>query len=265
MNAQSRRDSIRQRKRRYWWKTFSAFLAMITIGIGAYGILFSRIFCIQTIRARGNDDFSQAIQQAAWDAIWKQQQSIIPKNNILFVNKAYVSARLLEQFPDIQQFHMTYDIIAKTLDITNVEREAVGVVCKPNGPCHFVDSKGILFHTTDGFELDKLAIMDETEKPLSTGIDTPYANRNFIAILQAYWNAAQHVIPITSILVKSDSLQAGYVQLNTSENWYVLVHTSMDPHATMQKVATIIRTEFEGKTNKLQYIDARYTDKVYYK
>lgn len=261
----SRDDSIRQRKRKRRFKTLSVSFILIAIGLGIYGVLFSRLFCIQTIHAETRDDPSVDVEQAAWNIIRQRDITIIPKNNILFLNKVFMNARLLEEFPDIQKFTMAYNIQTQTLTLNGIEREPIGVICGIEQPCHYFDNKGILFHEPDSFVDQKIAVIDETRKELRVGIGAPYATHTFMTALEAYWNAAQNIIPIKTITIEKDSIQANSIRLNTFEGWYVLVNTTLDPQTTMQKIASVMKTELDNKTTQLNYIDARYTDKVYYK
>lgn len=263
MTDGSREDVLRRRKIRRRLRYLTVTGSIIAFCFIVWALLYSDWFRIRTINAQVRDDLNPTIGQDTWNFIRDQKLIAVPDANALFLNRGVLNAVLVVQFPEMRNFQFIYNVPERTLYVRATPRETAALLCATSGQCYAMDDHAIPFKIQDASSSKAfLEIMDQSGLPIALG--TRAIPDGYFESLINYWNAGQGLHILTNAVIEKESLDAGYIRFDTSQGWYLLVKTSLDPVSTYAKVQTVLKTEIKDPT-KLQYIDARYTDKVYYK
>lgn len=263
MTDDSREDVLKRRKMRRRLHYFTVTGSIILACYAVYTMLFSQWVRIKTVDAQVRDDLNQSIQDKTWAYINDQKPVFVPKTNALFLNRGLLNFTLVNDFPEMRNFQFIYNVPKQIFIVRATPRETSAVLCSLQSVCYAIDEYAIPFKALTGTStLQYLRIVDGTGNQVSLG--KPAMPENFFESLVQYWNAGQDLKLLTNAVIEKESVQAGYIKFETTEGWYVLVKTTLSPRDTFSKIQTVLKTEVKDST-KLQYIDARYTDKVYYK
>ncbi len=263
MTDGSREDVLRRRKIRRRLHYLAVTGSIIAVCFAVWALLWSDWFRIRAINAQVRDDLNQGIAQDAWNFIDAQKPIAVPKTNALLLNRGMLNATLVGQFPEMRNFQFVYNVPERTLFVRATPRETAAILCEGQAPCYAMDDHAIPFKVQDASTSRRfLEIMDQSGLRISLGTQA-IPDEYFEALIE-YWNAGQSLGVLTNAVIEPQSLDAGYIRFDTSQGWYLLVKTNLDPESTYAKVLTVLKTEIKNPA-KISYIDARYTDKVYYK
>lgn len=263
MTDESREDTLRRRKirRRIHYLTVSG--SILAIGFALWAGLYSDWIRIRTVNAEVRDDLNQDIAKDTWNFITGQKFIGVPDTNALLLNRSELNVLLVKQFPEMRNFQFVYNVPQRTLHVRATPRETAALLCEAASRCYAMDDKAIPFKLQDASASGRfLQIMDQSGMQIDLGTQA-IPNEYFEALVD-YWNAGQRLGVLTNAVIERESIDAGYIRFDTSQGWYLLVKTNLDPENTYTKIQAVLKQEIKDP-RKLSYIDARYTDKVYYK
>ncbi len=261
-DSSSRDDILRRRKFRRRIRYFIVAGSVFFTFFGAYILLYSTRFRIQTVEAQVRDDLNKSIAQAAWKYINASSPIFVPKTNALFLDKKSLDITLINSFPEMRNFQFVYNVPARTLIVRATPRDTVALWCvSGRTTCYAIDEGSIPFREVTATSANKyLRITDESGAAPVLGTAT--LPLPFFESLIRYWNAGQNLRILTEAVIEKESVGAGYIRFETSQRWYILVRTSISPEETYAKIQTVLKMP---NLPQLRYIDARYPDKIYYK
>ena len=129
--------------------------------------------------------------------------------------------------------------------------------------CAFVGQDGILFQEAPVFEgRVLLKIFDERVKNdyhIGESILSPESMRMLAAFRELFarrLNAHLHAIRI-----KDENA----IELQVLEGWYAIVSAGLDPNESVENLSIVFAKNLKNQREKLEYIDLRFGNKLYYK
>jgi hypothetical protein len=86
-----------------------------------------------------------------------------------------------------------------------------------------------------------------------------------ISFIGEFAKLSSDVIAIDSFLFKKDYYPVGTIHVLTQKGWLLLLSEQTRPYVVLQNLKVLLSQELQGKESRLEYIDARFEDRVYYK
>lgn len=229
----------------------------------SYTLFFSPIFKIKEIKVSGNRAISNEEIRDSLDKFLKKKILIFfNKNNIFLVTEDGVEKVIFKDFPRVLSIKINKDIFKKTIDLKIVERKEAGIFCKKE--CYYIDEDGVIFEEapqTSGTLI--LVIKDNSEGEAEMG--KSIVEEKFMAELidlRSYLSS-QLNLKVLDFTIESDD--SGDFKINTNEEWYILLDRSRDLKNQLEALRLVLEEKIKEGRQKLEYIDLRIENRVYYK
>lgn len=239
-----------------------AFLA------GLVFLLRADFLQVKNFKVSGTETVSsESIKNIASNFISGDNFFIIPKSNILFLNKQQLAAALTSQLGRLQKVDVNKQFLSESIDLKVVERKGDFLWCSPEESCFFMTKDGLVFASSaeagakeETDMKNKLIFRGILEgDPLMKSFATPAKIQNYLKFVEVLKGAGFEVSTIN--IESSDKATAksnvGDIIFNPEEANLPLV---------AQNVVLLIN-DVKGKNPSAQfnYIDARFGNKVFYK
>lgn len=254
-------------------KTRLAFIGvLILLGLlyfGLYQLLRLPYFQITEIRTEGLATISEIEIRKFMEAELKgNYRHLIPKSNILFFSPRTASVALEKVYPVVREAAVR-KVFPHVVSISIQERTLFAIYCAQSGKaaevesCFFMDREGVLFRQSPNIQGALiLKFTSDTASPsLGAAIFTPEEISRFDLWRGEFKNRAG--LGVLSFQFKQNSPKD--IWLGTDGGFYVIVTKDSEPQKTAEIVRTVLENEIKASRAKLEYIDARFGNKVFYK
>lgn len=242
----------RRKKRKYGKKIFALAIIFLFLLLIA-GILLSPVLEIEKIIVYGNKEIDS-----------EEIKTNINSMNILLLTTAGLEKDLLKKIPKIAQVEIRKNIFKKTLNISVVERENVGIACKEEtNNCFYIDKNGAIFEDAP-----------KTSGSLIILIKDFSSQEFFIGKKILSEQIVASIIEIKENLDYSTNIKVNWFEIHTDPpkelkviiygNWYILFDSTKE----IEKQLSVLKTALDEKiktTENLEYIDLRIENRIYYK
>jgi hypothetical protein len=270
---------VELRKKRDEHRLFSLGIFFVTILIGCAAIVTTiRLpwFQIKKISISGTQVVSrEAVQAAISEELSGKTLLVIPKNSILVYPRKKILAMLSEKFPRLTETTLTPDGL-QGLQLTTHERSGVYLWCGATfsleAPCYFTDDRGYLFAAAPSFSGTIYLKFfggenSGAENPLGSHVlsEASFASIVDMAVGLEKIGLTPHAVVIldetNEFLVSSPvTVNRGRIIIPKDGDTDVLL-SSIKAAAGVDPLKTKLAKNNEG----LEYIDLRFSKKVYYK
>jgi cell division septal protein FtsQ len=246
-----------------------SLLTVIFLGVVAYVFLFSGFLEINKVSISGvgelnyNEvlDFTKNIYSGKF-------LKIIPKNNFLFIHNKKINSDLYDRFKKIGKIE-TKKIFPNTLEINIKERKSILLWCSA-GPCYFIDENGIAYQ---GSDMDSGEVAGQNLVELSDTSGTPVKigekifDSQSVALVSEIKDRLKNDAGINvNDQFETSSKMAEDFQARTAGGTILFFSLTDDLDRQISKLKTFLEKEIKGEDmEKLEYIDLRAENKVYYK
>lgn len=223
-------------------------IGVILVGVLVYFLFFSSFFKIQNIFLVSNTE--------DYDKFNTFFQTYINRN-ILFFNKNEFVGNLKDKFPIVDNVDIKKKF-PNSLDIKIEYRKPKYYVCSEE--CFLMDKKGFVFQKVDkSFNFDELVELENGFNNIKVGkyiaSESDFNKIDFILN-----NLAGNNIKVLSVDLKNET-----VYFNT-EDFSIIFALVEDVNWQLEKFFTALKKIKDTEDmNKLEYIDVRFGDRVYYK
>lgn len=254
-------------------------LLFIIFFFGLY--LLNNLDClkIKNISVKGNQYVGESeIQQVISEQINKQRFLLFSQNSIIFFSKLAAKKQLtknysFEQIKIKKHYFNTIEVLVK---------EKISRLILASGQDRYyldINGKAIQKVMTTNLKIDSGQAGTEIIRPETGENNQPliYDQSNKPVIIGQEAIAARivdFIIELTAEINKSADFTAAYytianpaiaeINLVTKEGWQVYFDASKDAAGQMETLHSVLQQKVE-KTDKLQYIDLRYGEKVFWK
>ena len=238
-------------------------LALIVGGL-VYFFVYSPVFKIKRITIEGMKEVNNlnTLQSAVKNYTDGHKYLFAPKDNILFLSIDDLVVDLMKKVP------MEEIIIKKKwpneLVISGEEKSPV-LLWKEEGWNYYMDKNGVAMAVAQEKDIkyDLISINSIATSTVMVGKSIVNPSLvNYILRVLPQMKSALRGWPISRIELKSkDSKEISFY---TNEGWYVIVAVDEELEKPLADLLLFLRQEGEN-TKKLQYVDLRIQDKIFYK
>ena len=247
---------------------FDVLLVTFLAAVG-YILFFSPYLQINQLFLGGVEelDYEKVIAEINYNLDDKYLK-VIPRNNFVLISINHLRNDLMEKFRKIESVEAE-KIFPGTITIKIKERKALMLWCS-GGPCYIVDEKGYAysgadFNSPEIKENNLIRLIDVSARPVTLGEKN--LNPEFVQFTFGIRDKLGEELGISiGDEYFTKSAVAEEVQIKTNEGWdiYFSSQLSLDRSIVTLKLFLDDKINNDDKS-KLEYIDLRVEDKVYYK
>lgn len=228
--------------------------------IGLMFLLRADFLQVKNFKVSGTETVSsESIKNIASNFVSGSNFFIIPKSNILFLNKQKLAAALMSQLGRLQKVDVNKQFLSESVDLKVVERKGDFLWCSPEGECFFMTQDGLVFEKavdTSGKIIFRGILEGD---PLMKNFVTPTKMQNYSKMVEVLKSARFEVSAIN--IESSDKgvakSSAGDIFFNPEETDLSLVGQNV--------ILLINDVKSKNPSAEFNYIDARFGNKVFYK
>lgn len=233
-----------------------------------YVLFFSPFLEIKDIQLKGISEIKYEEVYQEIEQVLSGKYLFIPKNNLIIVPEQEIENNLSDKFKKISLIEIKKHF-PNGIEIEIVERKTLFVWCS-SGSCYIIDEKGYAYMGAD-FESEQIkqnrlvTLVDDSSKPVSIGdkvLQEEYIN--FVA------NLRDELREETGLEVSDEfhtqSRIAEEAKVTTLESWQIFFSSVIPIENSLQTLKTFLEKQMnEESKSKLEYVDLRAENKVYYK
>ena len=258
---------IRRKRKSFFYKIVFYLLFFAFLFYFFYALFFSSFLSINTIKINGNFDIAEEIiKEKIQEEISGEYFFGGRKNNLFLVSGKKIEGNISSAIRKIKTVHITKKF-PHSLIVEIKEREiflAVCVISKEN--CYLLDEAGEVFdifspNLQTGFPI----LYSNFEEKINLGelvLDKKYMEK--IIFLQKQLN--ENLAFESEYLLETPGFISQDVRVKTKEGWRIFFNLYTDLEKQFQKLKLILEKEIPlDERKKLEYIDLRIENKVFYK
>lgn len=202
---------------------------------------------------------SQDVETYAKDFVSGNRFILIPKTNILFLNKEKLATALLSQFSRLEKVDVDKNFFSKKIELNLVERKSDFLWCSFSGECFSMNKNGLVFEKEEK-NADKLIFQGIIEgNPLMKNFASAVKIQNYLKFVDILKNAG-----FETILIKIESADKAIAKTDIGE---IIFNPSDENLSEIAQNIILLIDETKNKVPaaEFQYIDARFGNKMFYK
>ena len=241
---------------------------LILLGFVAAGGLVLAAFYIPSLRLssiviEGLSPAETKILREEIEQILSQKYFyVFPKDNFILFPKEKVEI-LLKAKPRLREFLMEREF-PSTLKIFLKERETWAVWCQKDAKksCLFLDAEGFAFGAAPAFSgTAVLKIIDErNEEFIGKNIMSSAQFQKLAALVERLPRRAKEEVSAIEIKISGNTFR-----LHLKSGWYITTDEETDVDRALENLALALNSEIKESRAKLEYVDLRFPDKVFYR
>lgn len=280
------KTNYRQKKKSKFVVRVAIFggLFFVLVGVAFYVLIFLPQFKIQKILVEGNKEIeSSRIEETAKPILQEKFFGKIPKDNFILLPVNKIRETILDNFPEIKDISVEKKLISRQLVLKIQERQASAIWCQASseqlasgtstqnsqsslpqaGDCFFIDESGFLFANAPILSGGLLAtVFDETL--VQPQIKEELNNSPLLEfILEAKKSAIALGLDLSDFIVKPQT--AGQIEILAPEGWQIYLSLEEPAANQMAALKKVLDEEIKNQKSRLEYIDLRVQNRVYYK
>lgn len=247
-------------------KLVFGFLILIFIFGCVTAFFYISSLRIKKISLEGNSSLStEKILGEVSDYLRGKFFRIFPRDNILILPKEAIVTNLLSKFPRIEEVSLDKNF-PDGISVKIKERQQEAILCINDSPpgdgCAFIDENGYVFEKAPYFSGDVyLKFFDERESAPGTIGFQLILKEQFKKLIDFRDLISKENIKISKIILKKE----GIYEADISEGWYILLNEQNEPKISYENLKISLDSKIQGDRQKLEYIDLRFGNKVFYK
>lgn len=244
-------------------------LVFVFVGAIIYILFFSSFLEIKKVSIEGIAELNyENVYQKSREPLSEKYFYFIPKNNLILISKNEIEKKLLENFKKISEADVQKNF-PDTIVVKITERKALLVWCSGD-PCYIVDKNGYAYTGAD-FESEEvkqnnlLSVRDNSAKPIKIG--EKVLDEDYIDFIISIKDKLEREIGVTvNGEYQTGSKIADEVKVKTEEGWEIYFSSGLSMENSLRTLKIFLDKEIDQeKRFKLEYIDLRAENKVYYK
>lgn len=255
-------DYYAQRARR-WRNRVGLVILTLTLLFWSYTLFFTPFFAVQAIEIRGLQKIQpEEIYARVTTFSQIKKWGIIPTNNIFLLSRT----QLINYFKNdarIAHIAVQKNYRERSLTITIEERVPIYILALPDR-AFAIDKEGIaLIPLSVPPPPDILPIISDTRQR-ETMLGKQVVIDSEIKLFTELHDTLMRIAPFTNVRIGEPSPDA--VTFTTKEGFALYFSLTDLPSAQLDRLKVLLATKIKPeKKKRLQYIDLRFGEKVYYK
>lgn len=254
---------------------------------GLYILLHLSAVQITSIEISGTEALSENIIQSRFESlIAGDRWHLVPRRNIFFISTASLENKLKQSIPTIAEVHIKKKF-PRALDVVIRERELWAIYCAGKyaveivststlvaassaesdfSNCYMLDRDGILYQPAPSVEGSLLLQVRSDEFPSSDDLlGAKSLDPGLIANLALLAGEARAVLGFVAVTFELHKNSPKDVWLEAPEHFRIVLTRDSDYREALGTVKTVLDNQIRDRRNILEYIDARFGTRVYYK
>jgi cell division septal protein FtsQ len=243
------------------------FLLLLFFAVVIYILFFSQFLNVQALALQGTNELShEEVLEKINSSYQGKYLGFLPKNNIILISKEKIKKNLLSDFPKIKNVAIK-KIFPSSLDIHVEERSSLILWCS-GGPCYIIDEKGYAFTAVpldvpEVVENNLIKLVDTSARPISVG--QKIIEENYVNFLLELREKLRNTDIGIGEEWKTPSLVAEEVEIPAASGWRIYFSGKLSLEKSLRTLKTFLEEEVPAeKREKLEYVDLRVENKVYY-
>jgi cell division septal protein FtsQ len=259
-------SSKKLRRKRLLKKLVLVFFFLLFVFSCATAFFYAPYLRVKKISLEGNSSLSaEKILGEVSNYLQGKFFRIFPRDNILLLSKEAIVTNLLRKFPRIEEVSLLKNF-PDGISVKIKERQQKAILCANESPpargCFFIDENGYVFEEAPYFSGDVyLKFFDERESPPGAPGFQIISEEQFKKLLEFRDFLSRENIKISKIILKKE----GIYEADISEGWYILLNEQNEPKISYENLKISLDSKIQGNRQKLEYIDLRFGNKVFYK
>ncbi len=245
-----------------------ALVFLIFVGFCAgfvYLLFFAKLLDVRNVRITGNETVPRENLASAVDE-WLGSDffKITRRSNIVFLPLAKLSSKISSRFPLLEEVRADRQF-PHSLNISVAERKPRGIWClTASSDCFYFDKSGVAYAKNGASSGFLMAIIDD-ERKRKIEIGSPVESGEWLgSVFLARDALAEKGINITKFIIPADSFDE--LRAQTAQGWVVLFGISTNIARQINSLTDFFKQKMTPeKISKLQYVDLRIQDRIYYK
>lgn len=230
-----------------------------------YFLFFAKIFDVRTVEIEGAETVAGGeIEQVINNWLDGRRLGVKRRSNSFVFSVKKISPLLANQFLKIDSAEVSKKS-AHEIEVSVTERKPMGLWClsKP-GVCYYFDKNGVAYAETgssEGFILT--LVRDDRERQIKLGelVAPPAWIGNIDTARELLKKGG---LDISGFIIPADALDG--FDAKTSFGWPILFSHSTDVGKQISALFDVLKSKIPAdQLLKLEYIDLRIQDRVYYK
>lgn len=252
-----------------WRKIGVVFLVLIFIGSTIFLLFFSPFLLVTKINISGAQDLdASSLRSVASSVMAGRYFNAIAKDNLILVSDQKVKLALLDKFKRIEEVQVSKKF-PDTLEIKIKERKSMLVLCCA-GACFIIDNSGVSYAAADfaSNELQEnnlIVIVDDSGKTIELGekmLDPAYMKY----LLDIKENLKSDLSIEIDKTYHTPQLVSGDIRATTADGWQIYFDSNLSIQKELDALKLVLSEKVgEENKDKLEYVDLRTENKVYYK
>ena len=275
-----RKSSLRTRHRKL--QTLLA-LAVLSIGAGAvYGLsVLSYLpqFTIKEVSVEGAKNIAPPLIKAFIDTKLNDgSYHLFSRENIFLYPKADIVKSISGYFPRILNAHISRDaLMAQAINVTVVEREPFARWCEGTGnrqeaigngnqtagqDCFDIDETGFVFAKSASTTSPGRVVFTGGLATSSPPIGQTFLPQHFTGVLAFVSRLKEQGYQVTDVSVENEQ----DFKVSLSQGFALRASFGADADTLVRNLQDVLSSDtLRGKENKIEYVDLRFGNRVYYK
>ncbi len=271
----------KERRKKSFVKTLWILLSLVFLLIGLAFLSHIKNLLITDVSVSGNEILEEGeIKSEAFKILAKKRFLVFAGENKIIYSKKKLEEGLKKKFPRILSIQTSLEEKKIYFDI--VERERAHLWCGEEHPvrdeistereCYFLDSSGFIFDKSPQFSSGVYFTFYskiENKNPVGQYI----LDFDFLKDIELLISGVkEHGFPVHSLVAKEDGQYELLFNLSTISKEYpkLLFTSDQNIGEIYNKFISVVeedpfKTDFIEKPNKLEYIDARFKNRIFYK
>jgi hypothetical protein len=236
------------------------YLKVLAVLLAVYVVVYSDLFRIKEVEINGLDMINrEEISNLVEDELNSWRWYLIPRRNLLFLDTGQLAEKINERY---NLKNLMIDKGWKKLSI-NIEEKVSFLIIYNQQKFYFADEEGRATMEISQEEAerywDRFPVLNVGNKDIVIG-DQALGGKPASFII-----ALNEEIKKTSLAIYGYEAGEGEeVVLVTKDGWRGLFSADSDPKLSLDNLLLVLNGKVQDK-NKLEYIDVRFGDKVFYK
>lgn len=262
-----RRKNVRRRK------AMLVLAGLAVLAVGSVALLRMPWWQVSTIEITGVTSIPEPmLEDAVKGQMRGQYAGLLPKTFIGIVSTRAIEQTLASEFPIFEYIHVGKRY-PQTLTVDAKERDFLGIACSKRPAdgqpqdgfpsCAYVDINGIAYETapsSSGLLIRKMVI-DVPEITKGMRIVSSEIAQN----LRRFTDEVSHTNGSWITEYELVRRLPREVRAHTSDGYYIIFEADDNLDNVLRVVKTVLNEEIKGRRSQLEYIDARFGNKVFYK
>src|SRR3989338_5145562 len=250
-------------------KIFAGIFGLFILSALLWAVYFSPVFEIRNISINHPDkitaeEAAQIVNDLKLYSKIKFMYGLAPmlQKNLILVSKKRLAQNLSVSFPEIR------DVVIRkkffhTLSIEFNMREQVGIWCAAQSRCYYIDADGIIFMPASESEGSLVLKIQDMKNP-QVDLGQTVLRRDLLKFLADFRDKLSETEKISVTLYKLNG-QTAPIEAITGQNWSIYMESAKTPDSLLKTLVATLDEAIKSKRFRLEYIDLRIPDRIFYK